>query len=550
MQELKFKNFFSSLIVIIIATVLSAGISYINIPVFTLPIPLLITGLFTGFLVLNFVSYPKATTLQTVQLTLTGVLINGLILTSAIFGINYFKIASFSLNSDFIMLINPLVIVISFLFGFITLISLIKFEDKADIVPIKPEKQNEEPEEITEKSTPEVIAFNVREAENTSIPITPAEEILNNVSEKGESSKTLYEELYSDAKQEIKNNNKPLPDENECFISEETLPSIDFEDTPKEKSTVESVSESAEENYDFIPIDIRLVEAPVSKVGESKGKIASIGKLLLNNRDVESVIESGEMIAEQAGAESKTSIVSSDAGEHTEELFNRINAKHPEIKELSLIDKGGFILASRTESEENEALPENRAMKMNITGALIAGVYNTLQNYLAQLSFDVPEKIFFETENTNCLIIKTEDDKLLFLTGGKEFSPVDFGILKDFIKNEEISGTDFTPLVDSGQIMNYAISDDSGQIVKSSDNTEQTQSQGIISAAFFENIKVFLINIQLIKLTGITIFNSKEVLTVQKFNDEKASFKTLSDGSIKISDDFINRDEFAGLRVE
>ena len=50
-------------------------------------------------------------------------------------------------------------------------------------------------------------------------------------------------------------------------------------------------------------------------------------------------------------------------------------------------------------------------------------------------------------------------------------------------------------------------------------------------------------NMQLSKLTRITAFNSEEVITIQKFNDEISSFITPVEGLIKISDDFIKMEK-------
>jgi len=286
-----------------------------------------------------------------------------------------------------------------------------------------------------------------------------------------------------------------------------------------------------DEYFNFIPTDIRLIETSISKDNQSKGKIASIGKLLVNNRDIEGVIESGAANSE-GNIEGKTNIVSSVSGEHIYEKFNKLKQEFEHIREIALIDKGGFILASNYEDK----------MKIHITGALIAGAYHTLQNYLAQISFKHPQKIFFETENSNNFIMKTNDE-FLFSIWDKEFKHVDYTVLEGFIEGEAISEADLTPLIELNQIKNFAASDGTGRLVKSIDNTENSEKLAIISSALFENLKVFLLNIQLLKLSRITIFNDEEVITIQKFNDEIATFITPVDGLVKISDNFLKMDE-------
>ena len=564
MQELKFRNYTPSLFAFLAAVALSVGSSNINISPFGLPIPLLIIGLILGYLVLALIAYPKATTIQIIQLSITGVFLSTLVLVAAVYGINYFNLAFISLNSEFIILINPLTPALSFFFGFITLISFVRFEEKSVENKKVQNKDEKQLENNVEAVQPEIISFE-------GIKISePTKAIINKIEEAtAEKQESLYEKLYPQAKIEFQNiqesqsqevffrliedeartetdiNKEKILITTDGLVEPESLPVIDFEQANMEDK-ISSLPSSVDDNeyFDFIPTDIRLVSAPVSKENDSKGKIAAIGKLLVNNRDIEGVIESSV-----AFAEGKKNIFSSVSGEQIYEKFNKLKQEFNHIKEIALIDKGGFILASNQDNEKANSLqsslcnPEillntgNQTMKMHITGALVAGVYHTLQNYLAQISFKHPQKIYFETENSNNFIIKTNDE-FLFSICDKAFKHVDYTELGGFIEDKLISESDLTPLVELNQIKNFAVSDGSGKLVKSTDNNENSEKLAIISAALFENIKVFLMNMQLSKLTRITAFNSEEVITIQKFNDEISAFITPADGLIKISDDF------------
>lgn len=552
MQELKFRNFIPSLFAFIAAVAVSAGSSYLNIiSPFGLPVPLLIIGLFTGYLVLTFISYPKATTVQIIQLAITGVFVNLIVFIVAVCGIKYFNLAPISLDADFVVLINPLTPALSFLFSFIMLIGCVRFEDKPAESPKISNQKKEQVESKVENTQPETISFGDNKI---SEPAKEKNKILNKIEEKREEpAKTLYEELYPQTKNETQNIQEPEKQEIffglnekepqnkidinkekplEDFIELESLPSISLEENNQEnKKPSPPPTNDDDEYFNFIPTDIRLVEAPVSKDNESKGKIASIGKLLVNNRDIEGVIESSAAIAEN-NSEGKTNIVSSVSGEQIYEKFSKLKQEFVHIREIALIDKGGFILASDYEDK----------MKIHITGALIAGAYHTLQNYLAQISFKHPQKIFFETENSNNFILKTNDE-FLFSIWDKEFKHIDYTALEGFIGGEAISEADLTPLIELNQIKNFAASDGTGKFIKSIDDTENSEKLAIISSALFENLKVFLMNIQLLKLSRITIFNAEEVITIQKFNNEIAAFITPVDGLVKISDDFLKMEE-------
>jgi len=554
MQELKFRNFMPSLFAFIAAVIISGGVSCINISPFGLPAPLLIIGLFAGYLILVFLSYPKATTAQVIQLSMTGVFLNITVLAATVYAIKYFNLSNVALNSEFIISINPLTPPLSFLFSYITLISFVKFEDKVIETKKTHAQKEKQAENKVEDIQPETISF-----ENFKILKSVEEntEILNKNKEAiEEKPKSLYEEIYPQAKNETESIQEPQEQEfffglnedepqnkteiteekplnlSDEFIQLESFPSIQINESFKEnKTNINPPQQEKEEYFDFIPTDIRLVEAPVSKENKSKGKIAAIGKLLVNNRDIEGVIESGAAVAEGSN-EGKTNVFSSVSGEQIYEKFNKLKLEFAHIREIALIDKGGFILASNYEDK----------MKIHITGALIAGAYHTLQNYLAQISFNHPQRIFFKTENSNNFIMKTNNE-FLFSIWDKDFKHVDYSVLQGFLESETILDADLTPLVELNQIKSYAISNSAGQLVKSADNTENSENLAIISSALFENLKVFLMNIQLLKLSGITVFNSEEVITIQKFNDEIAAFITPLDGLVKISDDLLKMEE-------
>ncbi len=573
MQELKFRNFIPSLFIFIIAVVASSGCSFFNIKALGLPIPLLLIGLFAGYLILNFISFPKATTVQILQLTLIGLLINAAVLVMALFSIKYLNLAQWSVNSALILLINPLIPAASFLLGSIVLINLIGFEDNIVVSEKSLEKKENQQKTFVENEKNEIVSFDDVKVLSPEKQKQDIENYSELQTEKNPQS--LYEELYSNKKKEslsvevqhekdfsLNFNEKEQSVETsftekevlqEEFIDFESLPSMKinvdipvsqsetnqevfvFIDEQEDKTSFETITKQnlSDENeyFDFIPTDIRLTESTVSKETKSKGKIASIGKLLVNNRDIEGVIESSAALTE-VGMERKTNVVSSDSGEQIYEKFNKIKSEFPYIKEISLIDKGGFTLASDYEDK----------MKIHIAGALIAGAYHTLQNYLAQISFIDPQKIFFETENSNNFILKTNNE-FLFSVWTKEFNHIDYSEIKNILENETISESDLIPLFELSQIKNFAIADTVGNIINPSNNSEESKKLAIISSALFENLKVFLMNIQLLKLRRITIFNSEEVITIQKFDDIIASFVTSTDGMVKISDEFAKMEE-------
>ncbi len=512
MLELKFKNVIPSLLVFIAGVIAAFGSAYINVSLINIPIPLIITGLFAVCLVLNFISYSKASTSQIIQLTITGFFINIAILIAAIYALNYFGIVNSTVDSDFIIFINPLILLTSSVVGFITLISTARLEEKDSV---HEQSQTEKLVHVDAKPSneePETISFS--ENKITETPVEEKRIVLEKIPElPGENSALDYKDLFP--KTEI--------EQKEEFIELEKLPEINLNEDFEPNNKPEKNTEPTEEEYfDFIPTDIRLVESPVSKDNETKGKIGSIGKLLVNNRDIEDFIES----ATESGTEGKTSVVSSVSGEQIYEKFSRLKQEFTHIKEIALIDKGGFIIAGNFADER----------AIHIAGALVAGIYHTLQNYLAQLSFKQPQKIFFETENSNSFIIKTGDE-FLFSNWDKEFKHVECDL------PENLAEIDLTPFVDLAQIKRFAAFDESGKLTGTTNNSSENEKLAIISSALFENLKVFLMNIQLIKLSKITVFSTEEILTIQKLDSGFISFLTPIDGMVKISDNFAKMEQ-------
>jgi len=539
MQDIKFRNAVPTTISGVLAIAFTICSSFIPTAPINLPLPLLFVGLFTGFVILNFISYPKANTNQVIKLCITGFFLNLVIAIAAIFAAKALGFAQITLNPDFILLINPSIPAAGFIFSYLTMVTLITFEEKNGET-----KKSDKPQPVAKEEEPEKITFEAKPApvQEKVAETQPAQEL-----EKEEPSKTLYQELYpqqekvekqvEEPKQEIfldfsssveekkEEKSTELPSAEE-FLELEDLPSEKLQEN-KEEEPLEPQEEKPvpQENFDYIPTDIRLVEAPVSKENENKGKIGSIGKLLVNNRDIEGIIE---LNAEQASSEGKTNIISSESGEQIYEKFSKLK-EFGHVKEIALVDKGGFVLAN--------SFAEADKMKIPITGALIAGAYHTMQNYLLQLSILNPQKIFFETENSNNFMIKTGDN-FLFSTWEKVYPHVDFGTLESFLENDELSENELTPLIELELLQNYALSDATGQILNTTHKFPFSENIGIISSALFENLKVFLMNINLLKLRRIVIFSDENVMTIQKFDDKIAAFITPTDGLVKLSEDF------------
>jgi|GEM_PF-1914696 len=548
MHELIFKNYVKSFFLILIGIAAVSGASLTKTGVVEVPIPVYILGILTGFLLIGFIFYSKANIGQTLQIAITGILVNAIFIIGTYFAGSYLNLPRIELKPEFILYMNPVVIGVSFLFSVLVLFVSVGFkkvktkgaektsgkeigENDGEIPENAPVQRQKDIQET------DVVEFNYKKSEEK---MPQQEEISSQASEESKSPST-YEELYPQASNYVKADSPQEDDYLEDImegdlkegegsseeISEERLPEevISFSDNGQGEMPEDN------ENMDYIPTNIRLSEVVSVRDTDSKGKIGSIGKLLVNNRDIENVIKTNEMTNESV-LNDRTNVISSISGEKIYKKFSEMKEEFVYIKEVALIDKGGFTLANDFEDKQ----------RAQITGALVAGTYHTLQNYLAQLSMAFPVRIFFETANTNSFIVKTKNE-ILFSIWDKEFKHIDYGPLTEIIQTEDFSQIDITPYADLMKLDKFTIADSGGKIIKSTNETEQAEQFAAVSTAIFENLKVFLMNIQLLKLSKIVVFTPQKVMTIIKNQDNIISFLTNSEDFPKISEDLLKIEE-------
>lgn len=499
MQELTFKNYFKALFVILLGIAASSAVTLVSVNSINMPLPLLSLGVLTGFLASCFIIYPKATMVQTLQISVTGIFYNSLILVSVYYLNMYLNLPQMVMKPEFILNINPVIIAIAFLFSTFTLFVGVKLEETTEeTLQEEPEQIEDENREETQEEIEEPQAYHPVEEE---IPVP--QEIHKFDSQKEE--------------EQEKNEQENL----------EPLEPMELEDKPESVPLPDSENIIAPVSAaDFIPTNIRLVQTSHVKDSEQKGKIGAIGKLLVNNKDIENLIES------EGVNNSKMNVVTSLSGEKIYQKFDELKQEFTCIREMALVDSGGFIIANNFEDKQ----------RVQIAGALVSGGYHTLQNYLSQLSLNMPVRIFFETEEANSFILKTKEE-ILFTIWDKEFQQLEYGPMQEMLDTEDFSTLDIIPYADLIKVEKFAVSDSEGVLVNSLPDAENSQLFAAVSSAIFENIKVFLMNIRLFNLTKIIVFTPQKTMTIVKPADKIASFLTDGEEYPKISEQLLNMEE-------
>ncbi len=524
MQDLIFKNHVKVLFIIILGLMTASAITLADMANVDVPLPLLILGTLAAFLASCFIFYSKASMGQTMQIAITGILINAVIITGSHFLNLYSNMPHIILKPSFILNIDPLVIASGFVFSVLALCVGLKLGEPAkekiekaeEEIAESPEEQQEHEEQQKEPEKEQTEPVKTAK-ETVEISEEPAVEAMS----LQDARKLLNGEAPEEKTEEPSWIEEPENGELASLEPEELSETIDLE-APEETLQLETAEEMPETKADYIPTDIRLVQNLSQKDTGQKGKIGSIGKLLVNNKNIENISESEEML------NSETTVITTVSGQKIYEKFDEIKNEFSCIKEMALIDDGGFIIANNFEDKQ----------RVQIAGALVAGAYHTLQNYLSQISLTLPVRIFFETENTNSFIVKTKSE-ILFSVWEKDFKQVDYGPLDEIIEADDFENLDIIPYADLIKVEQFTVSNSEGTLVNSMGDAADSQLFAAVSSAMFENIKVFLMNIRMFNLTKLVVFTPQKTITIVKPEDKIVSFLTDAEESPNVSEELL-----------
>lgn len=554
MHKIRVKSISLPLLLTILGISASTGISFVTAFSINIQLPLFLIGTLSTFLIFSLFLYSRATTLQSIKIALCSSLIFIADIYIAKLLIDSLKINGLAVNPDFSLVINPAIILLTFIFTIFTLLALIKVdkeqpqrkkehvdqkqeknekiiqeeekisiepeEDSIQIPPMSMPEKEQHIEEFPVQASPDKLPDSHELMESSllkeKLPTTPISESVNPETSNNES---LFEEVI-EYEQLTQNTSETKPSENieyteDIFESElGSLPDISF-DKPEKKLE--------NKDYQYIPEDIRLVENTSPKTAETGGIISSIGKLLINQRDIENIIEINSVIQQVGNDSNGTNIITRIIGEKINEKLQKIEAEYYQIRDLTLSNKAGFAISSVIKNPK----------KQHTIGALASGAFLTLQNYLTRLNIKTPQKIFFEAENTVNALFKV-DNFIFYFTCDKDFLLTNYSSINDFIIKENLQIEDIEKLKNTEGVIDAAITTLEGDLICST-NIEECETIATISSAIFENLKVFIKNIQPEKLSKITIFSEEKILTIKKYENNIASFITQVDGPVKLT---------------
>ncbi|MDD3150687.1 MAG: hypothetical protein PHV68_07610 [Candidatus Gastranaerophilales bacterium] len=260
----------------------------------------------------------------------------------------------------------------------------------------------------------------------------------------------------------------------EFIIQEEVI------NTPQNEPDTEieienTINNTKEQVYnEDIPLNIRSIDFINSKKRDEKGQLASIGKLLINKRDLENVIEANALM-QHIETSSSVNLIPFGKSEVYQNLAEKIKS-NPEINDFLIFDNGGFIKYSgRTE----------KYYQIQQVGAVFSNLFFIIKNYLSQIYEINNLELIFETSSEKLLLIENRDFYLI--SGNKNTS---------FVFYEHI-------------LENYF-----------NDLSIRNPNNDVLNAVF-DNTKAFLFHLGLEPIEKIIVFADDKQLLLKQYNNKK-----------------------------
>ncbi len=527
-----------------------------------LALPMLFIGGITFYLIVNLILYAKASTNFVLLLSVANLLLFLILLF-----IPYFIYAkAFSVDASLIIEVNYIAATLAYSFS--AGITKISIDSQAQteqniqkiISPESDTPENNAPQainptvEMPEPTVPnEMAAASSSETRQEEVIEVNSSEPDNNIEHNEEpSAESIYGSVDSEIEEEA---DVFLEDESSSLLGE--TPSASLDELPEIQLDENQIRQNEEVNYppstppkaapstssdgvkvyefeDYSDEDnegeaeglkisgnIRVVEVQENEE-EAQGSIASIAKLLVNQRDVENVIQINE-IMQQIGCDTgNTKVVSMNKGIEIYESFNKLKVDYPQIKDMAIVEQNGFIIASYFENKRKE----------QTCCALGSGIYLIVQNYLAQLNLS-PERIFFVFDDQT-ISINNLNDQVFYMSFSNTLNILEFNQSEIFLNKQNITESDYTSLQQTDGI-NRAILTHSNKTVVSIYNEDNIKKYTSVSNAIYDNLRVFLMNILKGTLKHIILSCDNETLVISKKEQQLLILGYAPDSTVKVS---------------
>lgn len=423
----------------------------------------------------------------------------------------------------------------------------VKKEDKKKDEKIKDEKQPEKKleEVVVEKKEPEVKT--IQETESVK------EEFVSEVTKKvelKEESQVVRQEIKEEKVEKLEKVISEEPERLEELSPLGELPSLDgdIEDISVKTSQLDekvvSITpslEEEEEDDDDEKFDVKekkyvaekleipkLAQDPRSKGIDHGGKITSIGKLLVDHRDIENIIETNALMQSVGADTTTTNIISAVAGVKTNEKLAAVKEIEG-INSCIVVNQAGFIQASTMDDIHKE----------QVMGAMASGTFGVINNYLDKISFKSTKDIVFESTTGSIVLSKFLNNIMgVYINSG--VSLYSFEDINDFLAvAAEMSPKDIIDTLSSfNGVLGVILASDSGELIadKLIDESKNPSDVASVLPAFYSNLGVFIKNMDQGVLRRSIISTSNEILFLTTIGANILLLYTVLDASITPKD--------------
>ena len=230
----------------------------------------------------------------------------------------------------------------------------------------------------------------------------------------------------------------------------------------------------------YIP---KLTETPRKIEDESGGKISSIGKLLVDKRDIENIIETHALMQHVGSENMGAKIISPVEGDKMTEKINTI--KELGASHLVIVNEGGFIQTSNFDDKAKE----------QVLGAMASGTMGIIINSLRKMGFKTAKDITFESE-TGLLTLNKITANIYAIFFPPETILYDLKSMNEILVTaSEREPDDLVSLMSSiNGILGVVMANKDSELIISKliDSTKNPENIAKILPAFYSNLGVFI----------------------------------------------------------
>ena len=278
-------------------------------------------------------------------------------------------------------------------------------------------------------------------------------------------------------------------------FSEETVDQVDS--TVTYKST---------EDY-VVPM---LAETPTSKEHDSGGKITSIGKLLVDHRDIENIIETNALMQSVGSDITSTTIISAIAGGKTNEKLAALGDLEG-INATVIVNDAGFIQASTL----------NDLQKEQVIGAMASGTFGVISSTLSKMGFQPAIDITLKSDSQSLVLNKLTNNIIAIFVDANSSVYDTKDITQLLSSTGETDNAKLLDLISSiNGVIGTIISDEKGNLLLSKlvDDSKKPEYIATMLPAFYSNLGVFIKNMDQGLMKEAIISTGNEIILFTKVN--------------------------------